>query len=105
MSRRRALLAGVLFLAACGGGSGNVGVYASVGSSPWGWGPCCYGGGMYGPPVVVAPPVGARPPGGAGGPGGPGAAPPRPVQPIARPPSAAPRPAAPRGGGGGGRRR
>jgi hypothetical protein len=98
MKFRRALLA-CLALAACGG-EGNVGVYASVGYSPWGWGPCCYPVGVYGPPVVVPP--GGRPPG-AGGPP-PGAGAPRPSQPIARPPSAAPRPAAPRGGGGGRRR-
>jgi hypothetical protein len=89
----RALLV-CLALAACGG-EGNVGVYASVGYSPWGWGPCCYPVGAYGPPVVVPPP-GGRPPPNAGGP--------RPSQPIARPPSVAPRPAAPRGGGGGRRR-
>jgi len=92
MKRERALLVCLALLAACGGGDGNVGVYASVGYSPWTWGPCCYPVGVYGPPpVAVAPPPGGRPP---------GASPPRPAQPIARPPSAAPRPAAPRGGGG-----
>jgi hypothetical protein len=98
MRTLRALLVGALLLAACGG-EGSTSVYASVGYSPWGWGACCYPVGVYGPPVVVAPPV--RPPSG-GRP--PSAGAPRPSQPIARPTSAAPRPAAPRGGGGGRRR-